>query len=130
MPYEVLPHLNRFNEPFLESVRRYAERAGIEVRALADGAAIIHRLDGEERFLGEVSRIGLAIREVSASDLADIRYLFEEYAASLGIDLGFQAFDEELAGLPGAYAAPWSRSFFSPPTPPWSGSSSFYLTFK
>lgn len=40
------------------------------------------------------------------ADLATAAALFEEYAAGLGVDLGYQGFPAELAGLPGAYAPP------------------------
>ncbi len=45
----------------------------------------------------------------SDADLAWIRGLFLEYAASLGFDLSFQGFEKELASLPGEYAPPFGR---------------------
>jgi putative acetyltransferase len=43
---------------------------------------------------------------LSPEGVAEARLLFREYEASLGIDLCFQNFEAELAGLPGAYAPP------------------------
>jgi len=42
-------------------------------------------------------------------DLGAVRALLREYADALGIDLGFQGFAAELAGLPGDYAPPRGR---------------------
>ena len=46
------------------------------------------------------------VTPVTPGQLAATRVIFLEYAAQLGIDLCFQNFDAELAGLPGDYATP------------------------
>lgn len=52
----------------------------------------------------------LSIKQAeSKEELLQVRTLFEEYAAGLDIDLCFQGFDEEVAGLPGDYSLPRGR---------------------
>jgi peptidase E len=54
--YEILPHLNRFENSFLETVRRYSERVAHDVIALADGAALLHMDCDAYKCVGQVSR--------------------------------------------------------------------------
>ena len=50
--------------------------------------------------------LGRIVEAEGAEALVLVRRLFVEYAATLQVDLAFQGFDEELAGLPGTYARP------------------------
>ena len=49
------------------------------------------------------------IQAKSPEEIQQVRKLFEEYVAWLGINLCFQNFDKEVAELPGDYAPPSGR---------------------
>jgi carbonic anhydrase len=58
----------------------------------------------------------ITLRTLTADDhdaIEHVRQFFRNYAAWLGVDLSFQNFDQEMASLPGAYAAPQGRLFFA-----------------
>jgi putative acetyltransferase len=49
------------------------------------------------------------VQAKTVHDLRRVAVLFHEYARSLGFDVGFQNFEQELASLPGDYAPPQGR---------------------
>ena len=56
------------------------------------------------------------IIKVTATDpgsLEQVKHLFREYANWLSVDLSFQQFEDEMANLPGPYAAPGGALFLA-----------------
>jgi GNAT superfamily N-acetyltransferase len=56
----------------------------------------------------------MTIRPAAPDDFDEIRAMLREYQAWLQVDLCFQNFEEELAGLPGEYAPPRGQFLLAP----------------
>ncbi|MEZ5594539.1 MAG: carbonate dehydratase [Gammaproteobacteria bacterium] len=58
----------------------------------------------------------VSLQQLTATDqpeLEQVRQFFRNYAASIGVDLSFQNFAEEMANLPGGYAEPHGRLYLA-----------------
>jgi len=51
--------------------------------------------------------------EPAYANLDEVRELFVEYQTTMGLDLSFQNFEDELADLPGKYALPRGRLYIA-----------------
>ena len=65
-----------------------------------------------DRDLGAPREIGI-VPAAGQEDMALVRDLFLEYQAWLEVDLCFQGFEAELAGLPGGYGPPLGGLWFA-----------------
>jgi GNAT superfamily N-acetyltransferase len=55
----------------------------------------------------------ITVRRAAGDEMPSVRQLFREYAESIGIDLEFQGFGQELASLPGVYGDPRGAIFLA-----------------
>jgi dipeptidase E len=62
VPFEVLPHLNRHDDIFLEKVRLYSEFIPHSILALADGAAVVY-VDGAPAITGKAAKFLHGVRQ-------------------------------------------------------------------
>ncbi len=83
---------------------RRGSGAGDELRIAQGARGRYHRVVGTQ---------DVVVRAASAEDVPAVKALFVEYAAWIGIDLGFQGFPQELARLPGKYGEPGGALFIA-----------------
>jgi putative acetyltransferase len=67
------------------------------------------RLMSHSPLMGDMAKGMTICQALTPQHMALSRALFQEYVAWLGIDLSFQGFPAELAGLPGLYVPPRGR---------------------
>ena len=51
--------------------------------------------------------------KLAYDDLENVKLLFNEYTAMLGVNLAFQGYDAEIKNLPGKYAMPSGRLYIA-----------------
>lgn len=62
VPYEMLPHVNRYSDDFLEKVRVYSEHVDHTVIGVPDGGALVHDTPASYEPVGNVLRFTKGVR--------------------------------------------------------------------
>lgn len=62
VPYELVPHVDRCDDEFLEKVRAYSEHVDHDILGLEDGGALVHDAPGRYEAVGTVVRFRKGVR--------------------------------------------------------------------